>query len=403
MRWISVPAVWCLAACGAGTPSQATEQTDATVVVLPFGNRSQVELDWVGESLAERLSETLASYHFLIVDRDARLKAQQRLSLPVAARLSRGSMIKLAEELDAAIAVSGEYDILPGQGLNPLGTGAIRLEAFCLDLRRLQMENCGAEQGPLSSLSELQTRLAWQVLRTLSPGSAPGLDEFLRANPPVRLDALEHYVRGLLAEKPEQKHRLLAQSARLAPDFSLPAFELGRMHFETRQYRPAAGWLEKVQPGSSRYWRAQFLLGLCRHYTAEFTAAESIFARLAEHLPLNEVFNNLAVVRARLNRPDVLETFLKALEGDPDDPDYNFNVAYTLWKRGHLAQAADYLRRVLELEPDDREAALLLKRCRQGQAARAADLQGVGRERVKLNFEERAWRELSARFNNRSQ
>jgi len=407
MQGILALLVWCLAASPIGAPSQALGETDgpvATIVVLPFVNRSQVELDWVGEGLAERLSETLACHGFMVADRDARLKAHERLSLPVAARLSRGSLIKVAEELDAAIAVSGEYDLLPGQGLNRPGVAAtIRLEAFCLDLRRLQMENCGAEQGPLTSFSELQTRLAWQVLRKLSRDSAPALDEFLRANPPVRLDALEHYVRGLLADNPEQRHRHLAQSARLAPEFSLPAFELGRMHFDARQYRPAAGWLEKVQPGSSRYWRAQFLLGLCRHHTAEFTTAENVFARLAEHLPLNEVLNNLAVVRTRLNRPDVLDTFLKALEGDPDDPDYNFNVAYTLWKRGQLAQAAEYFRRVLELDPEDNEAADLLKRCRQGQAARAADLQRVGRERVKLNFDEQAWRELSTRLNNSSQ
>jgi tetratricopeptide (TPR) repeat protein len=380
-------------------PTEHDNRGILSVVVLPFSNRSRSELDWVGESLAERISEAVAGQGILVVDRDARLMACQRLSLAPSARLTRGSLIKIAEELDVAVAVSGEYEVFPAPGSTSDSSHAsIRLEAFCLDLRHLRMENCGVEQGSLNSLSELQSRLAWQVLRHLHPDSVPALAEFLRDNPPVRLDALEQYVRGLLAETREQKHRFLAQSARLAPDFSAPLFELGRLHFEGKQYRLAAGWLEKVRPASSKYWRAQFLLGLCRYYTGEFTAAESVLARLAEQLPLNEVLNNLAVVRARLNRPDALDGFLQALQGDPDDPDFNFNVGYSLWKRGEFAGAADYLARVLELAPEDDEAALLLKRCQQKQAPRASEAQGIGRERLKLNFDERAWRELIARF-----
>jgi len=345
-------------------PTEHDNRGILSVVVLPFSNRSRSELDWVGEGLAERISEAVAGQGILVVDRDARLMACQRLSLAPSARLTRGSLIKIAEELDVAVAVSGEYEVFPAPGSTSDSSHAsIRLEAFCLDLRHLRMENCGVEQGSLNSLSELQSRLAWQVLRHLAPDSVPALPEFLRDNPPVRLDALEQYVRGLLAETREQKHRFLAQSARLAPDFSAPLFELGRLH-----------------------------------YTGEFTAAESVLARLAEQLPLNEVLNNLAVVRARLNRPDALDGFLQALQGDPDDPDFNFNVGYSLWKRGEFARAADYLARVLELAPEDDEAALLLKRCQQKQAPRASEAQGIGRERLKLNFDERAWRELIARF-----
>ncbi|MGB9605997.1 MAG: hypothetical protein ACP5U2_07240 [Bryobacteraceae bacterium] len=377
---------------------------DLRVAVFPFANRSASSLDWISESLAERLSDLLAASGLQVADRDVRLEACQRLSLPPSARLSRASLIKIAEELDATVAVYGEFGLTaPGDAAPPEPRATIRLEAACLKLAPMQLESCGVEQGPLSQLSELQHRLAWQILERLAPGTAPRLEDFLRENSPVRLDALENYVRGLLADTPEQKHRFLTQAARLAPGFSSPSFELGRLNFERKQYRLAAGWLERVRPGSRQYWRAQFLLGLCRYYAGEFAAAEAVFEGLAARLPLNEVLNNLGVVQARRNRPEALQSFMKALQGDPGDSDYNFNVALMLWKRSDFEAAAEYFRRVLELDAEDKEAAALLERCLQKRGPRAADPRDLGRERVKLQFGERAWIELNRRLSAGSQ
>lgn len=378
------------------SPSTNAEATAWPVLVLPFENRSGADLDWIGESLAEAINEALAVRGLLVVDRDARLEALHRLSLAATARLTRASQLKLAEQLDARHVISGHFQLSgPGAGV---GDNVISVEAFCLDVELLRVETCAAERAAASSLSELQARLAWRLLSHLAPGAAPPLDRFLAESPPVRLDALENYIRGLRAETPEQKHRHFTQSARLAPDFSPPGFELGRLHFRAQQYGIAASWLEKVRPGYSRYWHAQFLLGLCRYHTAQYEAAETVLARVAEQMPMNEVLNNLAAAQARRNRPAALENFMKALEGDPEDPDYNFNVAYLLWKRGEYEKAAGYFRRVLEIEPDDAEAAQLLRWCLERRGPRQGDRLSSARERLKQNFEERVWRELSLRL-----
>jgi hypothetical protein len=55
--------------------------------------------------------------------------------------------------------------------------------------------------------------------------------------------------------------------------------------------------------------------------------------------------------------------------------------------------AEESFRSVLARNPDDAQAAQLLDRCRKKSGPRAADLK-QGFERVKLNYEEEAWRQL---------
>jgi len=53
-----------------------------TVLVLPFFNHSQsANLEWIGESVAETVRDSLSSEGLLVLDREDRLEAYRRLSL----------------------------------------------------------------------------------------------------------------------------------------------------------------------------------------------------------------------------------------------------------------------------------------------------------------------------------
>lgn len=375
------------------------------ILILPFFNQSARELDWIGESLAERIGGVLRSRDLMVIGREDRLEGYRRLSLRPSARLTRASMLRLAEELDAGLVIAGEFEVsqVSGGGVSPETAvpRTIRISAFLVDTRQLRKGPSWVEQGPLDDLGRLETRLAWQVLRSLDAAGTPALEQFLADNAPVRLDALENYIRGLLAGTPEQQHRYFTQAARLDGRFSGPCFQLGRLHFQRKQYRLAAGWLVRVAPSDPSYMHAQFLLGLCRYYTADFAGAAAAFHLVSREVPLNEVFNNLGAAQSRRNLPEALENFLRALDGDPSDPDYHFNAGYALWKRGEFQAAAGRFRAVLERIPEDREATLLLGRCLSKSGPRPGEPAGSGLERLKHDFEERAWRELKAQFSRR--
>ena len=84
---------------------------------------------------------------------------------------------------------------------------------------------------------------------------------------------------------------------------------------------------------------------------------------MADVVPLSEVFNDLGAAQNRRNLPQAIESFRKALEGDPNDPVYHFNLGYALWKKGDYAAAADRFRAVLDRQPDDEMATLMLGLC----------------------------------------
>src|SRR5436309_158810 len=81
-----------------------------TALVLPFFNHSKTaNLDWVGESIAESVGDSLASEGVLVLDREDRLEAYRRMSLRPGAELTHASIIKIGESLDASVVIYGSY------------------------------------------------------------------------------------------------------------------------------------------------------------------------------------------------------------------------------------------------------------------------------------------------------
>src|SRR6266581_9307523 len=88
-----------------------------TVLVLPFFNLSNTaNLDWIGESIAETIRESLSAHDLLALDREERQEAFRRLSIRPYALLTRASVIKLAESLDAGQVMFGQYTLAPSAG-----------------------------------------------------------------------------------------------------------------------------------------------------------------------------------------------------------------------------------------------------------------------------------------------
>ena len=369
-----------------------------TVLTLPFFNHADsANLDWVGESIAESVRDALASEGVLVLDREDRLEACRRLSLRPGAELTHASVFKIGDSLDASKVVYGFYELLPVEPGKNQSKGSLRITARILDLKRTLQGAPFSEIGALEDLASLEYRLGWQVLQQLNWKNLPTQEDFLQAHPPVRLDAVESYVRGLLATSSEQRHLFFTRAARLDEHYSQPCFQLGKTYWERKEYKIAAGWLERVTRGDPHYLEAQFFLGLCRYNAADFSGAEQCFRTVAAEVPLNEVFNDLGAAQARRNDSQAaIASFQKALDGDSADPDYHFNLGYTLWRSGKFAGAVESLRAVLQRSPNDAEATSLLGRALKQEGPRPGDPRSEARERLKTNYEEAAYRQLQA-------
>ncbi len=368
----------------------------ASSVVLPFSNLSQDKnLDWIGESIAEMVNEAISSEGLLVLDRSDRAEAYSRLGIRPYALLTRASVVKIGDELDAGHVVYGSFEITPQ---TPPTKSSIVIRARVLDLRRLRQSEELVEQGLLEDLAALQNKLCFRTLLELLPETRIDEQAFLAKRTRTRVDALENYIRGLLVTDPAAKHRFFTQAARLDANFSPPCFQLGLYHWEKDAYREAAIWFQRVRATDSHYREALFYLGICKYRVADYPAAEQAFQVVASTVPLNEVFNNLGAAQMHRNSSQALDNFLKALEGDESDPDYHFNAGYALWKNGNFDVAAERFRAVLDRVPDDQQATSMLGRCLKKEPARPGDARTEGLERIKEQYEESAFLQLKSIF-----
>jgi tetratricopeptide (TPR) repeat protein len=367
-----------------------------TYLVLPFGNLAlDKSLDWIGESIADDVSEALTNEGFITPGRVDRVAVYHRLSLKPNARLSKASVIKIGEELDAEHIIYGEFDVKPVASGIAKTRGSLQITGRVLDLRRLKQGPEFRETGALEDLALLQNHLAWQTLRLFKPNGIPE-DEFRQHHPAIRVDAVENYVRGLLAANVDEKHRLFSQAARLDPKYTPPLVQLGLLDWKKKDYRSAADLFQKIPESDGHYREAEFYLGLCRYHQGDFLGAQKAFQIVAQIVPLNEVWNNLGAAASRRNQTEALEDFRKALEGDGRDPSYLFNVGYLLWKQGKFEDAAEKFRAVLDQDPSDSAAGTLLARCNSQSGPRPSDTRTEGLERLKTNYEESQYWQLKA-------
>jgi tetratricopeptide (TPR) repeat protein len=370
-------------------------------LVLPFFNHAKsTNLDWIGESIAESVNDSLASSDVLTLDRGDRLEAYRRLSLRAGAEITHASIIKIGQALDASSVVYGSYELLPGLATDPANTqskGSLRITARILDLKHMRQGPEFGETGAMEDLAAIEVRLGWQALKQLDPQTKLSEQEFVGARPPVRIDAVENYIRGLLAASPEQSSRFFTQAARLDEHYSPPCFQLAKGYWEKKDYKIAAGWFERVARSDPRYLEAQFFLGLCRYYNGDYAGAEQCFQTVAAEAPLNEVYNDLGAAQARQHKSAAaIASFTKALEGDSADPDYCFNLGFTEWRAAQYDGAIASLRATVERNPSDQEATSLLGRALKHDGPRPSDPRSENRERVKTNYEEAAYRQLQA-------
>ena|GEM_PF-263539 len=358
----------------------------ASLVVLPLiPEANSTKYLWIGESNAETIGEILSANGVFVLDREKRLNAYRTLAIRDDAPRTIATNLKVAAELDADFAVFGSVEVLEGEGV---ADSRIALSVTMMDVRRFRKEGEIRLEGYLPDLAKLETQAAYLLLRELQPSKVTTEEEFLKRFPPVRLDARENYIRGLMANGEEAKHRYFTQAARLEESYAAPAFQLALIHWQKRDHRQASAWLDKVGENFPRYREAQFMLGVCEAYLGRYAQAETRFRNLYDYAQLPEVANNLAVTLMRQQKQGALQLLTFAVDRDPEDPDYLFNLGHTLWFQERYEDAAERFREVLDLASDDTEATTMLGRALQGEASRPARAAVSNLNRIKEDFED---------------
>ena len=386
--------------------AQATSARSAvgrTMVVIPFENSSPTPaLEWIGESFPETFHQQLNSPVLYVASRNERLRAYDRQGVPAGVHASRATLYRIAEQMDVDYAVLGSYQYD--------GT-RLTVTAQLLDMRAQKLSPAATESAPLSELGNLQSALAWDLLHFIRADFPVPKEKYIASVVPIRLDALENYVRGTLATTADEKIQCYRDAARLNPDYAQAWLALGKAYYAQHAYEPAIAALSQVHQSSAQSGvasasgaiarEANFYLGLAAYAHGDFAKAETAFQFVAERLPLAEVYNNLGVVAQRRGQKRATDYFQRAIQDDPSDPDYHFNLAVTLAQAGDRTGATRELRATLDHRPGDSDAKLLLDSfaaTSSGGIVPSGATSKIPQERIKHNYEEDAFRQMTTQI-----
>ena len=334
--------------CTSGIMAQSpTDKPGRLLLVLPFDNRTdQPNLDWISEAVPEVLNRRFVSAGFMPISRDDRLYALDHLGLPATFQPSRASAIRLAQTLDANYVIVGSFSISGSR---------FQAKAQILTVDALHLSAPLQEEADMTHLLDVLNSLAWGLAKQIDPQLAVARSTFVAAGAGVRTDAFENYIRGLVESDPAEQIRHLKEAVRLDPSFSPALFALGKAYFANQQFELAANTLGRLALNDPNAREADFDRGLAYFYLGSYIKAEDAFAFVSKQLPLPEVVNNQGVAAARRGL-DASSFFQQAVAADPNDPDYQFNLALALNKKKDVAGALRAVGQTIKLRPSDTEA-----------------------------------------------
>jgi tetratricopeptide (TPR) repeat protein len=195
----------------------------------------------------------------------------------------------------------------------------------------------------------------------MSPGGT-GAGGAAPTHPPVA--AFENYIKGLLAETPATAINYLNAALQADPRFDRVRLALWEIYDEQGEHQKALTIVTPVPPTSEIAHRARFLVGLSQLNLQRLDDAFATFKALADARPEAPTLNNLGVIQLRrsigASAGQPAYYFNEAVETDPSDPDYCFNLGYAYWLERDVPAALHWLREAVRRDPTDGTAHYVL-------------------------------------------
>ena len=336
-----------------------------TIVTMPFENLSgRAEYNWVGESFAAALADLFDKPGLVAIRPDERNVAYKQEGLPPTAILTRATMIKIAERAGASLVVMGTYRIA-GEGRE----STIAITARVVDIREGRL--VGKEYnrgGPLVDLQKLQGDLAYEILYQHNQALPFSRDQITTDSTVAPIGAFENFIKGTLTRDRDARIGFLDRaikeySEKNKTPYTAAIFELGRVRFESAEYKEALEQLTLVDDKNPRYDEAQFYMGVAQDAMGQTEQALGTLKKLAPRLPLFEVYNNIGVLLIKQKQyKDAVDHLKPASEAAPKDTDTLFNLGYAYYLAKDNNSAATTLKNEIKQRASDGEAFYILSK-----------------------------------------
>ena len=337
-------------ACLLTMPAAAVAQTTQRQFVVPFENVSrEAQTYWLSEASAVILTDDLIALGGPTITREDRVRAFDRLRVPVAATLSHATVIRLGQLVGANAAVVGSVEV-KGQDLT------VRARSIRIEAGRMSPEI--VESGPLTDIFAVYGRVA----RKLVPDSKVSTEEMEQRHVPIA--AFEQYIKGLIVHAPASKISFLTQALRLEPAFHRVRIELWNAYTDLSEHQQALASVRDVPADHRLARQARFLGAVSMLNLAQYEAATAALSELNAAQTDPALLNNLGIVQLRRLQGAASTTaasyFRQATQADNTDADLFFNLGYAYWLQRDLTNAISSLREAVRRNPADDAAHYVL-------------------------------------------
>lgn len=354
-------------------PAAAQRPVNDRILVTPFENTGHdPRLHWLSEASAILIGDELRARGLPAISRDDRVRAFDDLHLPVAATLSRATVIKVGRLVGASEVVIGSFAV---------DGDKLRVDAHSIRVDVGRVEPAVSDQAPLTDLFASFRRVASR----LAPDSRP--PTYASAYPP--LNAFENYVKGLVAETPVAQATYLESAIKMFPAYDRAELALWSVRTGLADHVSALAAARAVSSSSPLFRRARFLSGVSLMQLRRYDEAFPTFKALTDDaasaadksVDLGAAWNNLGVIQIRRGSTPETGTpafFLtKAADVSPGDSDVLFNLGYVYLLDRNTQAATYWLREAVRRDPSDADAHFVLAAALQSSAS---DVE-AGRER----------------------
>lgn len=139
-------------------------------------------------------------------------------------------------------------------------------------------------------------------------------------------------------------------------------FYMGELELQLKQLRKAMDHFHEATDDNPKDTDLQVKMGDALSDSGHFAESEEFYQRALELDPeLAHVYNRLGISYRKQKKFDLaLNLFGKALNFHPQDEHLLYNMAHCLWDMNSLEKSTEYLSRALKLNPEFKEAQVLL-------------------------------------------
>ncbi len=288
----------------------------ASILVLPFENRSHRNYFWLSESISYSIFIALSEEKIDVVPLEKRNAIFEELQIPITTPITRATSIKVSHMAGADRLISGDFIVTEEK---------VIVSSRILDVKGGKLGEIISVEGNMNELITLQNFLSWRIFQKITNCDELKKEDFLRRWTDVSLPAWENFIKGLLTKNNDKKEVFLLKSLNLSPQFSLCRWELSLYYFKKGDYDKCLNYISSLTDSKPL---SLFFSSLCHFYKKNYEKAMDGFKRCIERgIKKVASANNIGVIYAMIGEHEkASNSFALALQ-EGEFPDVYFNMA----------------------------------------------------------------------------